>query len=163
MAKLNLIKSGKFEELEAQVFNQTLGGEGTYTAVLDEAEELALVEAIYDGSVAAKKFAMQYWQHYTPFNSSVKLMIERPKYPAMPDILQFIIKKWGVVPDLVKLICKTAYDTDGKAFLPLVEACADEKHTSKPNPELIYWFEKIDNRYETKSSEAYQNSFNAKK
>ena len=162
MAKLNLIKNGKFEELEAQVFNQTLGGEGTYTAVLDEAEELALVEAIYDGSVAAKKFAMQYWQHYAPFNSSVKLMIERPKYPAMPDILQFIIKKWGVVPEQIRMICQQANTYDSEIFLPLAEICAKNIRSTQVNPEMVYWFEKLDNQYETKLLEIYQNNFQNK-
>lgn len=162
MVKLDLIKSGKFKELSAQVFDQTLGGEGTYTAVLDETEELALVDAVYDGSAAAKKIAMQYWQHYAPFNSAVKLMIEHMTYPAMPDILRFIIEKWGLVPEQIRMICQQANTYDSEIFLPLAEICAKNIRSTQVNPEMVYWFEKLDNRYETKLLEIYQNNFQNK-
>ena len=91
MAKLDLIKSGEFKELSAQVFEQTLGGGGTYTAVLAEKEELALAEAVCLADARAIRFAKKYWEHYCPFNSAVSLMLEHIKCQAVADILLFII------------------------------------------------------------------------
>lgn len=160
MAKLDLIKSGKFKELHAQVFNQTLGGEGTYTAVMDEREELALAEAIFVGNnLAAKRLAMQYWQHYAPFNSAEKLMIEHIKCPAVPDVLLPIIKKWGSVPEQTKLICKAASGSGGEQYLPLVEACVQNCKALSSNPETLYWLEKLDGQYGCTLSGTYRAKF----
>ena len=159
MAKLDLIKSGKFKELSAQVFNQTLSGESTYTAVLDEREELALVEAVCDGSAAAKKIALKYWQHYAPFNSAEKLMIEHIKCSVMPEILLQLIKKWGAVPEQTKLICQAACGSGGEQYLPLVEACVKNCRTLSVNPELGYWFEKVDGQYGGEIALIYRSRF----
>lgn len=159
MTKLDLIKSGKFKELSAQVFNQTLSGESTYTAVLDEREELALVEAVCDGSAAAKKIALKYWQRYAPFNSAEKLMIEHIKCPAVPDVLLLIIKKWGSVPEQTKLICKAASGSGGEQYLPLVEACVQNCKALSANPETLYWLEKLDGQYGCTLSGTYRAKF----
>lgn len=155
-----MIKSGKFKELHTQVFNQTLGGDSTYTDVMDEREELALVEAICIGSSGvAKQLAMQYWQHYAPFNSAMRLMIEHIKYPFMPDVLMPIIKKWGPIPEQTKLICKAVCDSGGEQYLPLAEACAQYSRALSKNPEMVYWFEKLDDQYGCGLKKTYESHF----
>ncbi|MBQ9035602.1 MAG: hypothetical protein IJ099_06580 [Alphaproteobacteria bacterium] len=153
-----MMKCGKFEELEAQVFNQTLGGEGTFTAVLNEDEEHAVAFAILGGNPAAKRFFLKYMEHYTPFNTSVQLMIEHIN-PEVPDVLLKIIKRWGINPDIYDSICQLAYARNGEQFLPLVAAIAEDHRMMQANPELLLWLEKIDAKYEEKYAETYLKGF----
>ena len=77
----------------------------------------------------------------------------------MPEILLQLIKKWGAVPEQTKLICQAACGSGGEQYLPLVEACVKNCRALSVNPELGYWFEKVDGQYGGEIALIYRSRF----
>ena len=136
---VDLIKSGKLKELKTQIFGQKLdeSSKGTFTASLSEKEENALTEMALASEQDGWKYMMcQYMSHYTPFNSSLALMIEHLELKHSQEMLIAGAKKWGFAPHILVQLCKKAVANNCKEVTPALEAYIKEPHHIVFNPEI---------------------------
>lgn len=112
---LKLIETEQIEALFQQVFNQKLlpGSENsTYTEVLTEEEEIALVNKLLgvSESAAAKwvEFAKQYLSHYSLCNNAVDILIGNIEDRRATELLLVCMGRYGYNEQQGMKICNIA-------------------------------------------------------
>lgn len=154
---IELIKSGQIEDLKAQTFGQKLekNSEGTYTAVLSEDEELAVVEKIVANDAQSSEwveFFAGYVEHYAPFNSALKVLIEYLNVDSSPKLLLSVAKKWGLAPDIMTLLCQKAIKEERVEATPILAECAQNPHSIRFDEDIFCMLEHFDTRLDGKAS-----------
>ena len=157
MNKTELIKSGQIEDLKAQIFGQKLekNSEGTYTAVLSEEEELAVVQQVVEDNEQSelwRVFFEQYISHYAPFNSALKVLIEYLNVDSSPKLLLSVAKKWGLAPDIMILLCQKAIKEERVEATPILAECAQNPHSIRFDEDIFRVLERFDDRLDGKAS-----------
>ena len=157
MNKTELIKSGQIEDLKAQIFGQKLekNSEGTYTAVLSEDEELAVVEKIVANDAQSAEwgeFFARYVEHYPAFNSALKVLIEHLNVDSSPKLLLSVAKKWGLAPDIMILLCQKAIKEEWVEATPILAECAQNPHSIRFDEDIFRVLERFDDRLDGKAS-----------
>ena len=156
MKKIKLIKSGQIEDLKAQTFGQKLekNSEGTYTAVLSEDEELTVVEKIVANDAQSSKwveFFAGYVEHYVPFNSALKVLIEYLNVDSSPKLLLSVAKKWGLAPDIMTLLCQKAIKEERVEATPILAEYAQNPRSTRFYKDTFRVLERFDDRLDGKA------------
>lgn len=157
MNKTKLIKSGQIEDLKAQTFGQKLekNSEGTYTAVLSEEEELAVVEKIVANDAQSSEwvgFFAGYVEHYVPFNSALKVLIEYLNVDSSPKLLLTVAKRWGLAPDIMTLLCQKAIKEELAETAPILAEYAQNPRSTRFYEDIFCRLERFDDRLDGKAS-----------
>lgn len=126
---LDLINSGKINELSAAVFNQKLDPSSTsdYTKSLSEEEEVAVVRqfATAENPTAWVIFLKHYGQHYTLFNSAIDLLIQSSENKMVQKVLAGELSRYGCNEQHARQICDLALKDGADKYPDLLDALAD--------------------------------------
>ncbi|MBO6290089.1 MAG: hypothetical protein J6N45_07190 [Alphaproteobacteria bacterium] len=157
MNKIELIKSGQIEDLKAQTFGQKLESysEGTYTAVLSEEEELAVVQQVVEDNEQSelwRVFFEQYISHYVPFNSALKVLIENLYVQPACMLLLVVAKRWGLAPDIMTLLCQKAIKEELAETAPILAEYAQNPRSTRFYEDTFRVLERFDDRLDGKAS-----------
>lgn len=114
MKKIEMILTGKFEELRRSVFEKKLdnSGEGTYTEPLSAEEECELVNQVLKHTPESEKFLLDYLEHYPINNKAVNMLISQA---VDSDIKQILLKEFELYGYNVEQglgICQAVGSTD---------------------------------------------------
>ena len=156
MNKIELIKSGQIEDLKAQTFEQKLESysEGTYTAVLSEEEELAVVQQVVEDNEQSelwRVFFEQYISHYVPFNSALKVLIEYLNVASSPKLLLSVAKRWGLAPDIMFLLCQKAIKEEQAEVASILAEYAQNPRSTRFYEDIFRVLERFDDRLDGKA------------
>ena len=107
----NLIEENNVSELSSLVFNQKLTPKSTstYTDVLDEAEENAVIKQLIGNNCQEewRTFVLEYFKHFSPFNSSVDILINSAAEQAVArEFLELVIAKSSLREDQAEKLCR---------------------------------------------------------
>jgi hypothetical protein len=106
---LTLIEDDQVEELRSKVFEQRLSDSkdgGTYTTVLDEDEEVALVTKIADKSDYWLGFLKEYIQHYPLCNTAVCELFANFRQEVYLPFFKYYISKYGYSTMSARIFCE---------------------------------------------------------
>ena len=164
---MDLITSGQFEELRAQVFYRRLSenSETAFVDVLSENEEQALAKAVCNGDADAADFAKEYYQKYPPFNSALAIMFEYMNNALASDVVFIAIKRWSLVPEMAENLCRVAVGCDGaEDMFKHIKAFAENPRATVANSGVERWLMKVDGKWNEKEklAEIYLAQFEGK-
>jgi hypothetical protein len=133
MSYLKLIEQNNVSDLSALVFNRKLTpkSKGTFTDVLNETEEKAVVKQLIDTNYQKewRVFILEYFKHYTPFNSSVDILLDNAEQASVHEILKSIISKSGLRTYQAEQLCRLVSKEQSSICFHLLEAYCRNPHS----------------------------------
>lgn len=114
-----LISAGKFEELNRLVFDQKISedSEATFTACLDEEEQLMLVQSMLSGQKGALEFMQKYQKHYTLCNKAIMKLIANISEEKVKSFLREEFRLYGYNEEQGVAVCKAVNVLDADFLL----------------------------------------------
>ena len=145
------IEENNVSDLSSRVFKQKLSpsSSGTYTDVLDEKEENAVIKNLIeiDSKGTWRVFVLEYFKHYVPFNSSVDILLDHAENISARDVLKQVISAFSLCPYQAEKLCRLVSKEKNSFNFHLLEAFCRNPHALHVDSGLYLALLSIDEKY----------------